>query len=39
VSLGTEEVGVPDAEKTTNSGDVLLERSVGEVVVHGVGTS
>jgi hypothetical protein len=39
VSLGTEEVRVPDAEKTTNSGDVLLERSVGEVVVHGVGTS
>jgi hypothetical protein len=39
VSLGTEEVGVPDAEETTNGGDVLLERSVGEVVVHGVSTS
>lgn len=39
MSLGTEEVRVPDAEKTTNGGDVLLERSVGEVVVHGVGAS
>jgi hypothetical protein len=39
VSLSTEEVGVPDAEKTTNGGNVLLKRGVGEVVVHGVGTS
>ena len=39
MSLSTEEVGVPDAEKTANGGDVLLERSVGEVVIHGVSTS
>ena len=39
VSLGTEEVGVPDAKETTNGGNVLLKRSVGEVVIHGVSTS
>ena len=36
--LGAEEVGVPDAKKTTNDGDVLLERSLLEMLVHGVRT-
>jgi hypothetical protein len=39
VSLSTEEVGVPDAQKTTEDGDVLLEGSLLEVLVHGVSTS
>lgn len=39
VSLSTEEVRVPDAQKTTENGNVLLERSLAEVLVHGVTTS
>jgi hypothetical protein len=39
VSLSAEEVGVPDAQKTTENGDVLLEGSLLEVLVHGVSTS
>jgi len=38
VSLGTEEVAVPDAQQATDGGDVLLQRSLTEVLVHGVGT-
>lgn len=38
VSLGTEEVAVPDAQQTTKDGDVLLQGSLTEVLVHGVGT-
>lgn len=39
VSLGTEEVAVPDTQETTNGRDVLLQRSLTEVLIHGVGTS
>lgn len=39
VSLGVVEVGVPDAQETTEHGNVLLKGSGAEVVVHGVGTS
>ena len=39
VGLGAEEVRVPDAQKTTEDGDVLLEGSLLEVLVHGVATS
>jgi len=39
VGLGTEEVGVPDTQKTTDDGNVLLERGLLEVLVHGMGTS
>lgn len=36
--LSTEEVRVPDAEQATENGDVLLQRSLPEVLVHRVGT-
>ena len=36
--LSSEEIGVPDTEKTTNDGDVLLKGSLLEVLVHCVGT-
>ena len=39
VGLSTEEVAVPDAQQTTQSGDVLLEGCFPEVLVHGLGTS
>jgi hypothetical protein len=39
VSLGAEEVGVPYTQKTTDDGNVLLKRSLLEVLVHGVSTS
>lgn len=39
VSLGAKEIAVPDAQQTTNNGDVLLQRGLAEVLVHGVGTS
>lgn len=38
VSLGTEEVVVPDAQETTDNGDVVLERGLLEVLVHGLST-
>lgn len=38
MSLGLEEVRVPDAEKTTKDGNVLLQGGLAEVLVHGVGT-
>jgi hypothetical protein len=39
VSLGTEEVRVPDTQETTNDGDVLLQRSLLEMLVHSMRTS
>jgi hypothetical protein len=39
VSLGLEEVRVPDTQKTAKKRDVLLERSLAEVLVHGVSTA
>lgn len=39
VRLGTKKVRVPDTEQTTNDGNVLLKRSLLEVLVHGVCTS
>ena len=39
VSLGLEKVRVPDTEQTTEDGDVLAERSLLEVLVHGVGAT
>ena len=39
VCLSPEEVGVPDAEKSCNHRDVVLERSLQEMLVHGVGTA
>lgn len=38
VSLRAEEVAVPHAQQTGNGGDVLLQRGLAEVLVHGVGT-
>jgi hypothetical protein len=37
MGLGTEEVRVPHAKKTADNGDVLLQRSLLEVLVHGMG--
>ena len=34
-----EKVRVPHAQETTQDGDVLLERSLAEVLVHGMGTA
>lgn len=39
MSLGLEEVRVPDAQKTTENGNVVLERSLAEVLVHGMSTA
>lgn len=39
VSLGTEEVAVPHTQQTANGGNVLLQGSFAEVLVHGLGTS
>ena len=39
VSLGAKEIAVPDAQQTTDDGDVLLQRGLAEVLVHSVGTS
>ena len=39
VSLGTEEVTVPHTQQTANGGNVLLQGSFSEVLVHGLGTS
>ena len=39
VGLGAEEVRVPDAQQTTKNGNVLLEGSLLEVLVHSVATS
>lgn len=38
VGLGAKEVTVPHAQKTAEDGDVLFQRSLAEVSVHGVGT-
>lgn len=38
VGLGTEKVAVPHAQQTTEDGNVLLQRSLTEVLVHGVST-
>lgn len=37
--LSTKEVRVPHAQKTTQDGNVLLERGLAEVAVHSVCTS
>src|ERR1700712_1194259 len=37
--LSSEEVRVPNAQQATNHRNVLLERRLLEVLVHGVGTS
>lgn len=39
MSLSTEEVGVPHTQETTEYRDVLLERSLPEMLVHGMTTS
>ena len=39
MSLSTEEVGVPHAQQATDDGDVLLQRCLLEVLVHGISTS
>lgn len=39
VRLSTEEVRVPHAQQTTEHWNILLEGSLLEVLVHGVGTS
>ncbi|KAI6752010.1 hypothetical protein HG531_006706 [Fusarium graminearum] len=39
MSLGLEKVRVPNAQETTENRDVLLERSLAEVLVHGVSTA
>ena len=38
VRLGAKEVAVPDAQQATKDRDVLLQGSLSEVLVHGVGT-
>src|SRR5271154_7632877 len=35
--LCTKEVGIPDAEETSNNWDVLVKRGCEEMFVHGVG--
>lgn len=37
VSLSAKEVAVPDTQKTSNHGNVLLQRSLKEVLVQGLG--
>lgn len=39
VSLSLEKVRVPDTQQTSKDGDVLLQGSLAEVLVHGVGTA
>ena len=36
MSLGAEEVGIPDAKEAHECGDVFLQRGSAEVLVHGV---
>ena len=38
MSLGTEKVRVPDAQQTAEHGNVLLQRRLLEVLVHGMAT-
>ena len=39
VRLSTEEIAIPDAQEASDHRDVLLKRSVAEMVVHSMGTS
>ena len=38
VRLGAEEVAVPHTQQAAEHGDVLLQRGLAEVLIHGIGT-